>query len=839
MSIKLCEADIRAAAERAGRPLLKEEISDVLDLMNAKLEKTNAQVMTQGLMDELLAEGRRISSMAKKQAALEKRNRILNAKRYIENRTRIVNAADPEKELIAILVGSLNEQKKNGGFSIAAQSLAVQRANIQMLAIELESKGLTKLFQSRQLDELVTRELFDGFGVTGNKQAKEIAESIRKVQKAVVARKNRAGADIQELPEYVVRQNHDSGLLRDAGYEAWKADILPLLDGERTFGSLQPGESQDKFLQAAYNNIVNGRFARADQRLGVDGLPDPVTGFKGPANLAKKLSSERIFHFKDGASSYKYASKYSRKTLAEAVVDGFLHDGQNIALMETLGTNPKVMFDRLVEETAELASKKGKTVNRYMLENYFKELDGTTMVRGATSGRFFGTDFAGVAGAWRQIQQMAKLGFATISSISDVATKAATINRITDRNIFQSYHQALTDVFANLGSKERKQVGYRLLTFTENFIGDTHSRFGADDSAPGLITAFNRAFFKLNGMVWWNNAQKTGLARMLAADLAEYAPNGWNNVPEKTRNILSFFSISEQEFNLLSRLDMRAADGRTYLFPDLAYRLENAQIDPIIRDQMGTLNVTDAMREEFKDKLATKIGSYYTDMADAAVPTPGARERAFMNLGTMRGTVLGETLRAVMQLKGFPITYITKSMHRQFYGYGGGMSGTMAIAGTMVGTTVMGYLALSLKDILKGKEPRDPLSAETFTSAFVQGGGAGIYGDFIFGEFNRYGQSPLETLAGPTLGTASDILKLWARMRDGEDGAAISTRAFMQNIPYINLFYTRAAMDYLFIYGVMEHNSPGYLRRMERRLAKETGQEFFFPPTQYATRPFR
>jgi hypothetical protein len=80
-------------------------------------------------------------------------------------------------------------------------------------------------------------------------------------------------------------------------------------------------------------------------------MPDPVTGFKGPANLAKKLSSERVLHFKDGASSYAYAKKYSRKPLSQAVTDALLHDGQNIALMETFGTNPKMMFERLLEET--------------------------------------------------------------------------------------------------------------------------------------------------------------------------------------------------------------------------------------------------------------------------------------------------------------------------------------------------------------------------------------------------------------------------------------------------------------------------------------------------------
>jgi len=95
---------------------------------------------------------------------------------------------------------------------------------------------------------------------------------------------------------------------------------------------------------------------------------------------------------------------------------------------------------------------------------------------------------------------------------------------------------------------------------------------------------------------------------------------------------------------------------------------------------------------------------------------------------------------------------------------------------------MMGYLANATKDILKGKEPMDVFDDETFIDkstllrAFTQGGGLGIYGDFIFGEFNRYGQSPLETFAGPSLGTAGDVLKLFAKWRDGDDAAAESVR---------------------------------------------------------------
>ena len=240
---------------------------------------------------------------------------------------------------------------------------------------------------------------------------------------------------------------------------------------------------------------------------------------------------------------------------------------------------------------------------------------------------------------------------------------------------------------------------------------------------------------------------------------------------------------------------------------------------------------------QFKDDLRTKFASYLTDTADTAIPTPGARERAIMNQGLPRGTIGGEAIRLIMQLKGFPITYITKGMGRQL-----SSGGLVGLSKMMVGTTMMGYLANATKDVLKGRDPQEvfgenyTLNTETLTRAFVQGGGAGIYGDFIFGEFNRFGQSPLETFAGPTLGTASDILKIFAKFRDGDDASASTVRLALRNTPFINLFYTKLALDYLFVYELQEFANPGYLKRMEKRMERETGQEFYIPPSQFVNR---
>ena len=168
----------------------------------------------------------------------------------------------------------------------------------------------------------------------------------------------------------------------------------------------------------------------------------------------------------------------------------------------------------------------------------------------------------------------------------------------------------------------------------------------------------------------------------------------------------------------------------------------------------------------------------------------------------------------------------------------------MGIAQMMVGTTMMGYLSVTMKDILKGREPMDVfsddyiLNPKLLTKAFVQGGGAGIYGDFLFGQYNRFGQSLTQTLAGPTFGTIDDIAKIYSNVLAGDTDAITrdSAKFLVSNTPGLNLFYLKAATDYMFIYGLMEQTNPGYLRRMERRMRKDMEQQFYFPPSQSAAK---
>ena len=144
---------------------------------------------------------------------------------------------------------------------------------------------------------------------------------------------------------------------------------------------------------------------------------------------------------------------------------------------------------------------------------------------------------------------------------------------------------------------------------------------------------------------------------------------------------------------------------------------------------------------------------------------------------------------------------------------------------------MFGYISMSAKDMLRGRSPRDPEKLSTILEALSQGGGLGIYGDFIINEVqNEYGNNIWETILGPT---ASDINKLREIVLNLNDPAKAGKK-FVQfaenNIPFLNLYYTKAAYDYLIGYQIKEFLDPGFFERMRIRHEETRGQTYFLKP---------
>lgn len=204
-----------------------------------------------------------------------------------------------------------------------------------------------------------------------------------------------------------------------------------------------------------------------------------------------------------------------------------------------------------------------------------------------------------------------------------------------------------------------------------------------------------------------------------------------------------------------------------------------------------------------------------------------------------KGTVGGELWRSVMLFKSFPVAMLTRHWQRMLTDETMGSGSRMMYASTLLsGLLVMGYVAGVAKDISKGKDPKDVTDPRTWGAAFMQGGGLGILGDFFLQDTTRYGNSMVATLSGPLASTAEDAFKLTignvhqAARGDDTKTAAEAIRFLQSNTPMANLWYARAAIDRLLVHNLQEMANPGYLRRMEQRAKKDTGQSFWWQPGQ-------
>ena len=173
----------------------------------------------------------------------------------------------------------------------------------------------------------------------------------------------------------------------------------------------------------------------------------------------------------------------------------------------------------------------------------------------------------------------------------------------------------------------------------------------------------------------------------------------------------------------------------------------------------------------------------------------------------------------------------------------------MGLSSFIAGATVLGVVSYQAKQAVKGRDPRkltDPdsflnLDWKTITAGALQGGGLGIYGDFLFGEVNRYGGGFLQTAFGPGVGTAADVVDVVNKFRatafdpDAEfkELGPDALNLVKSNIPFANLFYTKAALDYMVFYHMQEMMRPGYLRRMEQTLKREYDQDMWMPPSKH------
>lgn len=835
-----CIDTIQAAAKAAGRELNEEEMVELVGDLQARIKQLQATDGMLGLEDAAMRAADEMGNQVKLAAAIEKRNALLNARRRAElvGYIRSTWSDRPDLGLESFLVGT-NVARPGARRSVAAEQKQLSQAYIAGFLNDIEAEGLKPFLTKGDLDADIADALWrigmdkplDGL----SKEAVSIAKIMQKYQEAARIDANRAGAFIRKLPGYVVRQSHDPYKLQRAGFKQWRDEILPLLD-ERTF---EAGSDVDGFLLATYNGLVSGVHLKVST-----GQPN---GFKGPRNLAKKVSAERVLHFKDGLAWNQYNKVYGTGSLREAFLGGLDRSGDSTGMMRRLGTNPESNWNAALDELQLDLKNDPEGLRKFqqdrngLLKTRFSEIDGTSRMAVNHVG-------ARVASNLRAWQSMAKLGGAVISAVTDLPVAASEM-RYQGKGMLGSMGTLIGGMVKGRKPAEQREILSTLGVFFDSVRGEVVSKFSADDSLGGKMSRAQQLFFKLNGLTWWTDTMRSTAALMMSHHLAYNRTLDWEQMNPDLRRTLELFDFDAGKWDLVRNTGAKLADGREYMTTQGIDDIADGDLAGYLTSKGRTVNA--AAIGELREELRGSLRSYITDRASYAVIEPDARTRAMMRRGTQPGTVAGELLRFIGQFKAFPVAILQKSFGRELYGRGyqpgayganpgreliqamrSGNGEKLGIAQLMLWTTLFGYGAMATKDLLKGREPRPADDPKTWVAAMLQGGALGLYGDFLFGEANRFGGGLTQSLSGPTLGLIDGGYDLFARARDGDDTAAAAVRYTIQNTPFANLFYTRAALDYLFLHSLQEALNPGSLRRMERRIEKENAQRFLISPSR-------
>lgn len=813
---------------RGAEDLSDEEISAVVDELERRRSSRRARGEVGDEGSATMKDAEDIAKDLELAAAIEKRNAKLNQLIYRQLADDIANFGDDAYGLEAMIAGS-NKRVASGRYSVDALRRAREGKYLGGLVRDLRQAKLLDYVVPRflgvgkgLLDDKIAIELWelrDGGkpGSTGSPEAQGIAKIINKYQELARTDQNLHGAFIKKLEGYIVSQSHDMFRIARAGKEAWVNFVRPLLD-DRTFENVKGGEAANReFLGKVYQELSSGSFYKVD-------TDAPLIGFKGPANLAKKVSQSRVLHFADAQSWIKYNDNFGKASLMEAVASGLRHAANTTALLERFGPNPKAMFQRVLSDLRQKAIDGPAAVRDRLNGQWPQRLmdvaDGTADIPANVS-------LAHISSGIRALQTMAKLGAATLSSLPDIATAASEL-RYQGHNFLGAMGDTLGNMLAQIGDAgERREAAELIGVGIDSVLRDMSARFTGSDTSFRSLNKLTTAFFKLNVLEPWTNAAERGVSSIMSRDLAMRSGLQFDALPNRLKTVLGQYGITADDWRYIRHAKAAIGDSE-YIAPEML-----REIGGLDKRQI--------------DKLETKLRAFFADRSHIAVLQGGIREKAYTTQGLQAGTGMGEAIRFMMQFKSYSISFVQKFLGRytqedHFWSIPGSVfkmprAEAAQLAGFIVTLTGLGYLSMVAKDLAKGKTPRDPRDPKTMISAMAQGGGAGIYGDFLFGQANREGGGPLETAIGPFFGNVSAAADITLKARDYATGQSDAPdteiwNLFKNNTPFINLFYTRAALDYLVLYQIQESMNPGSLRRMEQKLKREQHQEFIVPPSQ-------
>lgn len=655
--------------------------------------------------------------------------------------------------------------------------------------------------------DLATEIFNEANGATGNALAQKGARAWLDSIEQLRQRFNANGGDVGKLDYGYLPQPHDQARVRGNGEQsardAWVQATMPLLNRDRYFtedGARMSDQQVIDILNASWETLATG------------GLNKTTPGqFSGSGAKANAGSESRQIHFKDADAYLAYLGQYGGGSMYDAMLGHIGGLSRDIALVERYGPNPsqqmRVQFDVAAKADNGLKRSFGLTPQSYW-----------DLVSGKTGLADNGT-IAQVAQTVRNVQTFGKLASAVLSSVTDMGTYFVTtgFNKL-------SYWEAFKNIGKQLDGETRDFLTMHGV-IADSMTSDLN-RWSADNIKNDWSGRLANSTMKLSLMNAWTDTLRRAFSMTMMNGLAKLAREDWKALSEWDRSHLQRKGITEADWEVIRAGQLTNYKGADFLTPEAIHASGDPRANEVVAKVIGLI----------------------TDESEYAVLNPDLATRSLSSGGSMqRGTVRGELARSVMQFKSFPIAMISRHWRRMLDSprnlQGAPTQANRLMYGAAMMTTLgmLGAVALQSKQVVQGKDPIDMGKGKFWLQAMAQGGGLGIVGDFVLADPT---QNPgdatanaIKNVAGPTIGSVFDVgYKLGieniyeaAHGKDTHIGAE-AIRVARSHLPYVNLWYAKAAIDHAGLHALQENLSPGYLSKMQQRARKDWNQEYWWRP---------
>jgi hypothetical protein len=661
--------------------------------------------------------------------------------------------------------------------------------------------------------ENVVRELFAE--TTQDSKAKELASAWTKVAEDLRQRFNAAGGAIGKLKDWGLPQIHSQEALLAAGKAEWVGFIEPKLDAARmknplTGQAMTPAELRQS-LEHIYDTIVTDGWNTRD-----------ATGqASGAGALFRQHADHRFLHFKNADAWLEYQRAFGEGDPFAAMMGHLSTMSRDIAAMEVLGPNPQAMLTwalNTIEKSNPTDPNLPKTKKR--VGDMWAHITGSANMP-------VGTRMANGAAAARNLISAASLGSATISAITDLGFNAASrrFAGLPVVNLITSYVRQFTT------GNTREAVRAGLILDSAVHAMHQQARYIGSISGRTWSGYINDRVLTYSGLQAWTQAGKHAYGLAFQGELAEHVGKSLDQLPDALRRTLERHGLDAASWDKIRAAQLyEPQPGATFLRPK---------------------EISEAAGQDLADRYVSMI----LRETRYAVPESTVAARAGMMSQNQPGTFVGELIRSAGQFKSFGVAVLMLHGGRTMRelgqaGYWNKARGAGYAGGLLITTTLLGALAIQLKEIANGRDPRkmdaSKEGAKFWGAALLQGGGMGIYGDFLFADVNRFGGSLAGTVAGPMVDRLDNIRKLtignfieFGQGKEKTNTGRELAQFVKQNTPGSSLWFARLAYERILMdqlqYLLDKDAHSAFQRRMASR-KRDFKQDFWWKPGETAPR---